>query len=77
MSSNSLVSFRGLVSTEKTKTILGEVTKKSKNKLTVTLTAGNTLTVWGTANVGDSVLIRDKSVIAVVGKENVQQVRIP
>ena len=75
---NPLVGLRNLMIQNKPKTTMANVISiKNSNQIVVLLSAGNAITVWGTASVGDSVLIKDGSVVASIDKESITQVFVP
>lgn len=73
---NSLVEFKKLLSEKKTKSYIAVVESILGNKARVQL--GNSSTVvWGIASVGDTVMISNAQIIAIVDKETIETVHIP
>ena len=61
----------------KSPTIMGKVVSVDMDKVNVRMDTGNVIVVWGTANVGDSVMVRDGSILGRVREENIVEVYVP
>lgn len=74
---NPLIDLQKLVNPKKVKTFTAVVVSVNGQKVKVKLNTNNEITVWGTAKVGDTVLIQNAQIVAVVDKEKINTVFVP
>ncbi|RKZ98610.1 MAG: hypothetical protein DRQ46_01530 [Gammaproteobacteria bacterium] len=67
---NPLVDLQKLVGAETKKSFTATVVTVLGQKVKVRLSTGNTMIVWGSADLNDTVMIVGKQIIAVVGQED-------
>lgn len=75
--SNPLVDLQKLIGKDTQKTFTARVVGVSGQKVKITLSAGNSMVVWGTAKLNDTVLILGKQIVAVVSGQTRTTVYVP
>ncbi len=74
---NPLKEMLNILTTSSNKRTTARVIGKEDQKLLVTLSSGARKTVWGAAKLGDSVLLEEDKVIAVVSHQDRVTIVVP
>lgn len=74
---NPLAELTKVFGAKKTSLLTGTVDSVNGDKVVVILATGNKMNVWGSAQVGSEVLIKDKTIIAKINRESVKKIYVP
>jgi len=68
--SNPLVVAKQLLGADAARYNIATIISKAEDKLLATTESGATITVWGTANVGNTVIVKDDQILGQVTSES-------
>ena len=75
---NPLVDLQKLVGPDNAKTFIARVLVGGAVKVQVQIGDNDTpLSVWGSADLGETVLVSNRKIVAIVGRETVNPVTVP